>query len=103
MAKFIYSYFGGSAGTTDEERAKTMEDWKAWAGRMGKSLADFGNPTGKEKTVTKDGAKDGFSGERINGYSIVEADDIEAAAKLADGHPHFDSGGTIDVYELMDM
>ena len=103
MAKFLYLYYGGNAGDTDEERAKTMKDWKAWAGKMGKALADFGSPTGDMKVVTKAGAKNGDPQKRNYGYSFVEADDLDAAVKLANGHPHFNTDSTIEVYEAAGM
>ena len=49
---------------------------------------------------------DGTSGipELLNGYSIVEADSLESAKGLADGHPFLSEGKgnfAIDIFELM--
>ena len=42
----------------------------------------------------------------LNGYSIVEADNIDAAKKFADGHPFLSEGKgnfAIDIFELMSV
>jgi hypothetical protein len=52
------------------------------------------------KSVASDGkVKDGATGERANGYSIVEAGSVDQAAELAKGCPVLASGGRITVYE----
>ena len=42
-------------------------------------------------------------GSSLTGYSILEAADLKAALKLAEGCPVLMSGGTVDVYEAIDV
>ena len=40
----------------------------------------------------------------LSGYSILEADNLDAALRLADGHPYLGEGKgdfAIDIFELM--
>ncbi len=41
----------------------------------------------------------------FGGYSIIQADDLEAAVALMEGHPHFMSGedATIQIHETLDI
>jgi hypothetical protein len=101
MAKYVLLYSGGAMPATQAERDKANHAWGAWLGRLGKAVADPGNPfSDKVKSVATDGrVKDGATGERASGYSIVEAGSVDEAAELAKGCPVLTSGGKITVYE----
>jgi hypothetical protein len=51
-------------------------------GKLGKSVVEAGNPFGGSKTVSSSGIQDGTSGNVSNGFSILQADDLGAAARL---------------------
>ncbi len=79
-----------------------MDAWSAWAEKSGKSLADMGAPLGRTKRLTSTGLSDVRN--EITGYSIIEAELAEAAAKLFDGHPHLTKPGTsIDLLDIVDI
>ena len=101
MAKYVLVYSGGSAGTTPAERASILKAWEGWFAKLGKSVADPGNPfSDKVKSLASDGrVKDGAVGSRATGYSILEAGSIDAATELAKGCPVLQSGGQLTVYE----
>lgn len=101
MAKYVLLYSGGTMGRTPAEQQKQLEAWGAWFGRLGKAVVDGGNPfSDKVKSVASDGkVKEGATGERATGYSIVEAKSADEAAELAKGCPVLASGGRITVYE----
>ncbi len=101
MAKYVLLYSGGAAPATQAERDKANQAWGAWFGRLGKAVVDAGNPfSEKVKSVATGGrVKDGTTGERASGYSIVEAGSVDEAAELAKGCPVLTSGGEITVYE----
>jgi hypothetical protein len=101
MAKYVLLYSGGSAGATETERQTSLQAWGAWFGKLGQAVADPGNPfSDKVKSLDSGGkVKDGPTGPRASGYSIVEAGSIDAATELAKGCPVLSSGGQITVYE----
>ncbi len=103
MGKFVLAYKGGAMGDTPEEQQAHMEAWMNWFGALGTSVVDAGNPFAGSRTVASDGtAIDGGSAE-LTGYSIITADSLDVAAEKANGCPVLSSGGTIDVYEALDM
>lgn len=103
--KYVLAYYGGGMADTPEEQAKVMEAWGAWFGGLGANLVDGGVPfTGNVKSVSSDGSTaDGPIGERATGYSIISADNLDAATEIAKGCPVLQSGASIAVYEGQDM
>jgi len=90
------------ANATPEQAQAGMDAWMGWAGRVGSALTDMGAPCSYAATV---GASYPASEGHIGGYSIVEADSLDAARALLDGHPHLMMGDAagIDVHELLEM
>jgi hypothetical protein len=111
MASFLYIFRGGSDMVGPESQQQHMQKWGAWIAELGKQ-GHFkgGEPLdsaaakvvrGKGKTVT-DGpyaeAKD-----RVGGYLIVEANDLNHATELSRGCPIFDNDGTVEVRTILKM
>jgi len=101
MAKFVYIYSGGKMPETPEEGQQVMAAWTAWMGGLGDAIVERGNPFGASTTVTPSGAT-GTPG-TAGGYTVINADSLDDAAKRADGCPIFAAGGTVDVYEAVEM
>jgi hypothetical protein len=103
MKKFAVLYSGGTAPTTPQEGEASMKVWQKWFDSLGKSVVEAGAPFGGSKTVSSSGVQDGTAGNVSNGYSVVQADDLAAAAKLVKGCPMIADGGKVHVFELMAM
>lgn len=108
MSKFIYLYKGPATPMdqfTEEQSAAQMAAWGAWMEKTGSALLDVGAPFAPSRTaVTDDGAVAEASD--LNGYSIVEAENLAAAKSLADGHPFLSDGNgkfTLEIFELGEM
>jgi hypothetical protein len=85
-----------------EEMKKGMEPWLAWFKKCGKALIDGGTPLGNGMHFTKRGSSKGKT--EVTGYSIVQAEDIDAVKALLNGHPHFMvPKASIEVLEMMPM
>jgi hypothetical protein len=93
---------GDMANFTPEQRKASMDEWMGWMKSAG-GVVDMGAPLGKTKKVTPDSVSD-FRNE-IGGYSIVEAETHDEAAKKMQDSPHFKMmpGGWIEVMEIMPM
>jgi len=102
MPNYVFAYYGEPKFKSPEEGAEHMQKWKAWVGSLGDALANPGTPFGKTKTVSSGGVSDGGRSNRLTGYSIVKADSMDAALKMAKKCPHL-KYGTIDVAEAMEM
>ena len=90
-------------GATLEDMKKGMEPWMAWAQRCGDGLVDLGSPLGGGLKVTESGSSP--SDRDVAGYSILQADDMEGALALLQGHPHLGwaEGCEIEVHESLPM
>ena len=77
------------------EEQQMQNEWNAWMAAHQGALTETAG-VGKPKRVTKGGVED--SRNDLMMYSFVEADSLEAAAKMFEGHPHFGiPGGVIEV------
>jgi len=105
MAKYMMVYRGEAtdmADMTPEQGAEVMAKWGAWMESVGPALSDIGSPFGPGTCLVDDGTT--TDPMTATGYSIVEADSLEGAKALADGHPYLTEGKGdygIDIFELM--
>lgn len=105
MAKFIFIYKGPATDMSDmsEEQSKAVMDaWNQWIQKLGNALVDIGAPMANGVSLVDNGSEG--TPAQLNGYSIVEAEDMADAKKFADDHPFLSEGKgnfAIDIYELM--
>ncbi len=96
MKKFVFLYVG--LWTPAEEMKQA---WGEWFESVGDKFVDSGNPFGPGKEVTKASTSDlPMDKDAITGYSIVNAESLEAAEELAKSCPSITS---VRVYEAMTM
>ena len=72
-----------------------------WAARCGEGLVDLGAPIVGGQKLSKSGSS--TSDKSVVGYSILQAENLEGAKALLEGHPHLEwaEGGEIEVHETM--
>lgn len=103
MPNYLLAYHGGGMPETEEEGAAVMAAWGAWMEGLGEALIDPGNPTGPSVTVAADGTQSpGGGANPVTGYSVLRAESLEAAAAAAAGCPIRDSGGSIEICEVVE-
>ena len=109
MAKFLFVYRNDPNAynkMTPEEGQQQMQKWEKWIGEgMQKGwMLDPGDALTPEGRVVRGKVvTDGpfvEAKEVVGGFSIVQADTIEAAAQLAKGCPGLQIGGTVEVRRL---
>jgi hypothetical protein len=110
MANFLFVYRGSGeaeAKMTPDEMQQLMQKWSAWIGEAmakgwmvnpGDALTMEGRVVDARKVVTDGPFVE--SKEIVGGYSIVTADNIDAAAELAKGCPSLLTGGKVEVRAL---
>jgi len=110
MANFLFVYRGGNedyARMTPDEMQQEMQKWGAWIqegmqkGWMlnpGDALTEEGRVVNAKKVVTDGPFVE--SKEIVGGYSVVQADTLDAAAQLAKGCPGLLTGGSVEIRPL---
>ncbi len=110
MKKFIVTFhapasameqMGQMSTASAEEQKKAVAPWMEWAERCGSALVDPGSPLMGGQTLSKSGSSPSDKG--VVGYSILQAEDMEAAKAMLESHPHLEwmAGCEIDVHETM--
>ncbi len=83
MKKFVILHQGYVTPTEEIKNA-----WMGWFAAIGDSIVDSGNPFSVGRELTKDGWRELPLGiDSYTGYTIVEAEDMDAAANLLDHYP----------------
>lgn len=108
MKKYLVLYmaplssFDNSMKMSKEDMKKGMEAWRKWMKESQKFLVEGGSPLGKTKRVSPDGITD--TRNMIGGYSIIQANSFDEAAKLFKNHPHFMMPeGFVEIMEFSQM
>ena len=113
MKKFMAVFTGapnsaqGQAWQKLDEKARNeriaagMQAWHKWHADHAGAIVDGGGPLGKTKRTTSAGIAD--TSNNLSGFTIIQAESHEAAAKLFENHPHFSifPGDGVDIMEVM--
>ncbi len=97
MSEFIIVYHGHSQPPSAEDGQAAKARWMKWMQDLGEDIVNFGTPFKGATMVAADGATRAGG---LSGYSVVRADDMEAALKIAKACPHLELG-EVEVAELM--
>jgi hypothetical protein len=113
MKKFLAIYLGVPSGREkwmqlSEVERKDLEKrgikaWMDWGAANAASIIDQGNPLGKTKRASREGISSVAN--LMTGYTIVQAESHEAAAKLFENHPHFTifPGDSVEIMECLPL
>ena len=103
MAQYIITYLGGNHPSSPEEGKQHFAKYKEWLSSLGDSAESPANPLKNTSTVNSDGTVTTGGTTSMSGYTIVEADSMEAALSIAKECPFLDVGGSLEVSQLMQM
>ncbi len=103
MPNYVFAYHGGKKPESPEAGAELMAKWNAWLGGLGDAVVNPGTPLGKSKTVSSSGVSDDGGSNPLSGFSIMQADSMDAALEMAKECPFLEIDGTIEVAEAMKM
>ena len=82
-----------------EQNAKVMKAWAGWFAEIGGALVDGGNPVSNTKTIHANGSVTNGAANAPTGYSIIKADSLDQAVKVAKGCPVLADGADVVVSE----
>ncbi len=103
MSQYMITYLGGDQPSSPEEGRQHMSKYMDWLSSLGDSAVSPANPLKDTSTVNSDGTVTVGSTTSMSGYTIIEADSMEAALEIAKACPFLDIGGSLEVSELVEM
>jgi hypothetical protein len=103
MPRFILTYLGGERPQTKEAGQKHMQDFMAWVQGLGGAAISPMNPIGPSSFVSSGGVTQDWAHPKMSGYTVIEAEDKQAAIEAARSCPFLETGGTMEVAELINM
>lgn len=103
MAQYVFVYLGGNHPTNPEEANKHFNKYMEWLTSLGDAVISPTIPLKDTHTVSPDGAAREGGSSAMSGFSIIEADSMEAALAIARACPFLEIGGSLEVSELMQM
>ncbi len=103
MPQYIITYLGGDQPSSPEEGKQHFAKYREWLSSLGDSAVSPANPFKNTSTVNSDGTVTTGSTTSMSGYTIIEADSMEAALSIAKACPFLDIGGSLEVSELIKM
>jgi hypothetical protein len=99
MGKYVYIYYAGKDTDAGDNAA-----WMTWFGELGDKLVDGGNPFNEGGQAVHQGGVMAVTDKPVTGYSIINAESMDAAVELTKGCPLVDSkDGAVCVYEALPM
>ena len=103
MTQYLIVYLGGNQPSSPEEGKQHFSKYMEWLSSLGDSAVSPANPLINTSTVNTDGTVTGGGTTTMSGYTIIEADSMEAALATAKACPFLDIGGSLEVSELVEM
>jgi len=98
MSKFLVTYVGDGMPHDPELMAQAKAAFGEWLASAGAAVVDPGSPVA---TVSRVAAAEPAEEVSVNGYSIIEAADADAAIALLQTHPFVGRGGTLQVSQFL--
>ena len=97
MKKYMLLYKGPATSPN-----ASHEQWPGWFSKAGENLVNMGSPMERGFALLSDGTTRD-SATNLNGYSIIQADDIRDVISLVKDHPFLSLGSSeysIEIFEL---
>ena len=93
----------GPPAEDEAQRSAGMEMMAAWYRALGSALVDQGAPFTGVRAVSDSGIEEDAIGPNASGYTLIQAESLDEAARLASGCPLLQHGRRINVFETFAM
>ncbi len=103
MPQYVIVYLGGNPPSAPEEGKQHFTKYMEWLNSLGDSAISPANPLKNTHTVNPDVTITTGSSSTMSGYTIIEADSMDAALSIAKACPFLDVNGSLEVSELGQM
>ena len=99
----MITYLGGDQPSSPDEGRRHMARYKEWLEALGDAAVSPANPLKDTRTVASDGSVSDGGATTMSGFTVVEADSIDAAVDIARDCPFLEMNGSLEVSELLQM
>jgi hypothetical protein len=104
MPIYLVTYHGGPGLPSDPAAVQQMVSaFQTWVAEVGPAMRDPGAPLGPAKTVSAGSVTDGQTEATIGGYTLLETESLEEAARLLQTHPFVGRGAALQVSEAISL
>ena len=103
MKQYALVYLGGEQPTNPDAANKHFDKYIKWLTSLGDAIVAPMIPFKDTTTVTSAGEIKEGGASAMSGFSIIKAESLDAALKLAQACPFLEIGGSLEVSELMEM
>ncbi|MCJ2376099.1 hypothetical protein LNL84_04550 [Vibrio sp. ZSDZ34] len=103
MAKFLIVYLGGNPPQTQEEGQRHFKRYKEWIHGLGSAMVSPANPLKNTHSISQAEGIVVGSQTAMSGFTIIECNSIEDAKKVSQSCPFLETGGTLEVSEMVEM
>jgi len=87
MTQFIITYLGGNQPATPDEGRAHFAKYMQWINGLGEAVTSAMNPLKDTHHVAPDGSVFMDGGTKMSGFTIIEAESIEAAVAITKSCP----------------
>jgi len=103
MAQYMITYLGGNPPSSPEEGQQHMAKYRQWITSLGAAAVSPANPLKGTTLVNSDGSLSPGSSTGMSGFTTIEANSMEDALAIAQACPFLETGGSLEVSELVQM
>ena len=103
MPQYIFIYLGGEQPSDPEEGQKHFSKYQQWLVSLGDAVVSPAIPFKDTHTVHPDSTTEPGTVSAMSGMSIIQADSMDAALKIAQSCPFLEINGTLEVSEMIEM
>ena len=103
MPQFIIAYIGGQQPASKEDGQSQMQKWKDWIEELGDAVVNPGTPLKDIRIMDPDGSVREGGSDDFHGFTVVETDNLDSAQDMARKCPYLESGGRLEVAEMVNM
>lgn len=103
MSQFVMVYLGGDKPSSPEAGKQHFSEYMEWIKSLGDAAISPMNPLKGTVMVASDGTVSQGGSTTMSGYTIVEAESMDAALEMAKTCPFLKINGQLEVSELVVM
>jgi len=103
MLQFIFIYIGGQHPADPEEGQKHFAKYQQWLVSLGDAVVSPAIPFKDTHTVHPDSTVEPGTTSAMSGMSIINAESMDAAIKIAQSCPFLEINGTLEISEMIEM